>query len=165
MLFAGHETTANLLANGILAFHRNPEQWQLLREQPGLARTATEEILRFDGPIAAQGRWARTSFEIRDKAIQENDRVLLVQYAANHDPEVFEQPERFDITRSPNRHLGFGHGIHTCLGSPLARIETQESLKLLAGRYGAVEVVTDPARYKATLNSRSLEELQVRLHG
>jgi cytochrome P450 len=164
MLFAGHETTANLLANGIFAFDRNPDQWQLLRDQPELAKTATEEMLRFDGPIAAQGRWARTSFEIRDKQIQENDRVLLVQYAANHDPEVFEHPERFDITRTPNRHLGFGHGIHTCLGSPLARIETQESLKLLASRYSAVEVVTEPVRYKATLNSRSLEELQVRLH-
>jgi cytochrome P450 len=163
MLFAGHETTANLLANGIAAFHSNPSQWQRLRDQPELARSATEEMLRFDGPIAAQGRWARTSFEIRDKTIKENDRVLLVQYAANHDPEAFEHPERFDISRTPNRHLGFGHGIHTCLGSPLARIETQESLKQLSERYRAVEVVTDPVRYKATLNSRSLEALQVQL--
>jgi cytochrome P450 len=164
MLFAGHETTANLLANGVSAFHRNPEQWDLLRDQPELAKSATEEILRYDGPIAAQGRWAKTSFEIRDKRIEQNDRVLLVQYAANHDPAVFDSPEQFDIRRTPNRHLGFGHGIHTCLGSPLARIETQESLKLLAGRYSAIEVVTEPVRYKPTLSSRSLEELRVRLH-
>jgi cytochrome P450 len=121
-------------------------------------------MLRYDGPIGAQGRWAKSTFEIRDKTIEQNDRVLLVQYAANHDPGVFDHPERFDITRTPNRHLGFGHGIHTCLGSPLARIETQESLKLLASRYAALEVVNTPVRYKATLNSRSVEELQVRLH-
>jgi cytochrome P450 len=163
MIFAGHETTANLLANGIVAFDRNPGQWQLLRSRPELARLATEEMLRFDGPIAAQGRWARTTFQLRDKVIQENDRVMLVQYAANHDPAAFENPERFDITRSPNRHVGFGHGIHTCLGAPLARIEAQESLKLLAGRFDAVEVVSKPLRYDATLTSRSLKHLEVRL--
>jgi cytochrome P450 len=164
MIFAGHETTANLLANGVVAFDRNPDQWQLLRSRPELAKSATEEMLRYDGPIAAQGRWARTTFEIRDKTIKENDRVMLVQYAANHDPEAFEDPERFDITRTPNRHLGFGHGIHTCLGSPLARIESQESLKLFSQRFSALEVITKPPRYDATLTSRSLEQLDVRLH-
>jgi len=88
--------------------------------------------------------------------------VLLVQYAANHDRKR-SSTGALRHHSDANRHLGFGHGIHTCLGSPLARIETQESLKQLSSRYRAVEVVTDPVRYKATLNSRSLESLQVRL--
>ncbi|WP_198664490.1 cytochrome P450 [Jiangella endophytica] len=161
MIFAGHETTTNLLANGMVAFGRSPDQWRLLRADPGLARTATEELLRYDGPIGAQGRWATTSFEWDGQLIRENDRVMLVQWAANRDPRGFDQPDRFDITRKRNRHLGFGHGIHTCLGSPLARVEVQEALKHLAGRFAEVRIATDPLRYKSTLTSRSLARLDV----
>jgi hypothetical protein len=161
MIFAGHETTANLLANGMVAFDRHPRQWQLLRHDPGLAKPAVEEMLRYDGPIGAQGRWARTSFEFRGKQIRENDRLMLVQWAANRDPEMFDHPDSFDITRSKIRHLGFGHGIHTCLGSPLARIEAQETLRHFAAEFAAVEVATEPLRYKATLTSRALTGLDV----
>ncbi|GGM87219.1 cytochrome P450 [Dactylosporangium sucinum] len=161
MLFAGHETTTNLLANGMVAFARFPEQWRNIRKDPALVRPATEEMLRFDGPIGAQGRWARTSFEFGGKAIRENDRVMLMQWAANRDPEAFEDPDTFDVTRKRIRHLGFGHGIHTCLGSPLARIEVQETLRYLTGRYVSVELATEPLTYKPTLTSRSLTKLDV----
>ena len=161
MIFAGHETTANLLANGMVAFGDHPEQWQHLRSSLDLCRPAVEEMLRYDGPIGAQGRWATTSFEMAGRQIQENDRLMLVQWAANRDPEKFERPDDFDITRQRIRHLGFGHGIHTCLGSPLARIEVQESLRHLATHFRAVDIATDPLRYKPTLTSRALEGLEV----
>ncbi|MEU0482589.1 cytochrome P450 [Streptosporangium sp. NPDC006013] len=161
MIFAGHETTANLLANGMVAFDRHPSQWRALRERPELARPAVEEMLRYDGPIGGQGRWARTSFEFGGKSIAESDRVMLVQWAANRDPEMFADPDVFDITRQKIRHLGFGHGIHTCLGSPLARIEVQETLRHFATEFAALDVVTDPLRYKPTLTSRALVTLEV----
>lgn len=161
MLFAGHETTANLLANGMVAFNDHPEQWQHLRSDLDLSRPAVEEMLRYDGPIGAQGRWAKTSFDFKGRQIEENSRLMLVQWAANRDPEMLERPDEFDITRKRIRHLGFGHGIHTCLGSPLARIEVQESLRHLASRFSSVEVATSPVRYKPTLTSRSLVALDV----
>jgi cytochrome P450 len=164
MLFAGHETTANLLANGMVAFDDHPQQWQHLREDSALARPAVEEMLRYDGPIGAQGRWARTSFEFEGRQVKENDRMMLVQWAANRDPDMFERPDEFDITRSKIRHLGFGHGIHTCLGSPLARIEVQETLRHFSRLYASVEVATSPLNYKPTLTSRALESLDVVLH-
>jgi cytochrome P450 len=161
MLFAGHETTTNLLANGMVAFAQFPAQWRHLKENPALVRPATEEMLRYDGPIGAQGRWAKTDFAYGGKQVRRNDRVMLVQWAANRDPAAFENPDGFDVTRKKIRHLGFGHGIHTCLGAPLARIEVQETLRHLTGRYAAVEVATDPLTYKPTLTSRSLSRLDV----
>jgi cytochrome P450 len=165
MLFAGHETTANLLANGMVAFAQHPQQWQHLREDHALSRPAVEEMLRYDGPIAAQGRWARTSFDFEGRQISENDRVMLVQWAANRDPDMFERPDDFDITRSRIRHLGFGHGIHTCLGSPLARIEVQETLRHFAQHFSSIQVSTEPLQYKPTLTSRALTGLSVVLRG
>jgi cytochrome P450 len=163
VIFAGHETTANLLANGVAAFHQCPDQWELLQSRPELAKSAVEEIIRFEGPISAQGRWARSPFTLRGREIDQNSRVLLVQSSANRDPEVFANPDSFRIDRTPNRHLGFGHGIHTCIGAPLARIEATEALLLLSRRFARIEV-TDPARFKAMLNGRALQGLQVRLH-
>lgn len=164
MVFAGHETTMNLLANGIVAFHNFPDQWQLLRKDPALAPKATEELLRFDGPIRGLGRWAKESFDFAGVRITEGDRVLLVQHAANRDPAVFNQPDRLDITRWPNRHAAFGQGIHTCMGAPLARMEVQEALTYLAGEFASIEVTTPKLEYNATIVSRSLKQLEVRFH-
>jgi cytochrome P450 len=161
MLFAGHETTANLLANGMVAFDQFPDQWQALRAEPGLARGATEEMLRFDGPIAAQGRWARSDFALHDKEIKQGDRVMLVQWAANRDPDQFADPDRFDITRTPNRHLGFGFGIHMCLGAPLARLEVDVALQELSRRFERIEIATDPVKFTSSLTSRTLSHLDV----
>jgi cytochrome P450 len=161
MVFAGHETTMNLLANGMVAFARFPDQWAALRTDPGLAATATEEILRYDGPIRAMARWAREPLRIRDREIAAGDRVLLAQYAANHDPAQFASPEHVDITRWPNRHTTFGQGIHTCLGAPLARLEAQEAFTALAAAFPRFEVAEDTLRYVPNIVSRSLCRLHL----
>jgi cytochrome P450 len=164
MVFAGHETTMNLLANSIVAFDEHSDQWNLLFKRPDLARSAAEECLRYDGPIRAMARWAREPVELGDRSIEAHDRVLLVQASANRDPAAFSDPDVLDITRRPNRQLTFGHGIHTCLGGPLARLETQEALRCLSRDFARVEVTTDELRYAPTIVSRGLRELRVRFH-
>jgi cytochrome P450 len=164
MVFAGHETTMNLLANSVVAFNNFPDQWQLLATNPELAPKATEELLRFDGPVRGLGRWAKESIEFFGKTVKEGDRVFLVQHAANRDPAVFKEPDRLDITRWPNRHAAFGQGIHTCLGAPLARMEMQEALTYLSSEFKSIEVVTPTLAYNRTMVSRSLKELQVKFH-
>ncbi len=164
MVFAGHETTMNLLANGMVAFHRFPDQWELLRQNPEMARTATEELLRFDGPIRGMGRWAKTSFDFHGQRIEEGDRLFLMQHAANRDPAAFSDPDSLDITRSPNRHAAFGQGIHTCLGAPLARLEVMEALTYLSSQFKSIEVTTPKLEYNPTMVSRSLQHLEVRFH-
>lgn len=164
MVFAGHETTMNLLASGMIAFDRFPDQWQRLRQDPSLARTATEEMLRYDGPIKGLGRWAKMPFEFFGREIRQGDRMLLMQHAANHDPAAFDNPDGFDIARWPNRHAGFGQGVHTCLGAPLARLEVQEALTWLAANFGRVEVLDKDLRYARTVVARAVEGLHVRFH-
>jgi cytochrome P450 len=161
MVFAGHETTMNLLANGIVAFSRFPGQWARLRSDPSLAATATEEILRYDGPIRAMARWAREPVRIGGRDIAAGDRLLLVQYAANHDPARFTDPDRVDITRWPNRHTTFGQGIHTCLGAPLARLEAQEAFSALAEAFPRFDISEDTLAYVPNIVSRSLRSLHV----
>lgn len=165
MVFAGHETTMNLLANGIVAFWRHPDQWAALRADPSLAATATEEILRYDGPIRAMARWAREPVRVRDREIGAGQRVLLVQQAANHDPAHFADPGRLDITRWPNRHTTFGQGIHTCLGAPLARLEAQEAFGALAAEFAGLEITEPELRYVPNIVSRSLQGLHARFGG
>lgn len=165
MVFAGHETTMNLLANGVTAFSRFPDQWELLRSDPdGLARRATEEVLRLAGPIKANARWAREDIELGGQQLKANDRVLLVQHAAGHDPAAFADPDRLDISRWPNRHVAFGSGIHTCLGAPLSRLEAQEAFAFLAREFASVEVVTPRITYVPNLVSHGPTELDVRFH-
>jgi cytochrome P450 len=162
MVFAGHETTMNLLANGIVAFDKFLGQWDRLVGDERMARTATEEVLRYDGPIRALARWAKVPFEIQGRQIRANDRVLLVQHGANHDPKYFDRPDEFDVARWPNKHLAFGQGIHTCLGAPLARLEAQEAYAYLAREFSSIEVLTKKLTYSRTVVSRSLEGLDVR---
>jgi len=161
LVFAGHETTMNLISNGVAAFWRNPGEWRRLQAQPALVRHAVEEILRVDGPLRATARWAKQPVLLGGTEIKLNDRVLLVQIAADHDPAVFPDPTRFDITRTGNRHVAFGAGIHTCLGAPLARMETQEAFSYLSERFDTVDVVEDPPRYRAAIASGGFEELHV----
>lgn len=164
MVFAGHETTMNLLSNGIVAFDQFPDQWQRLRKDHSLLRSATEECLRFDGPIRGLGRWAKEDFQLGNQQIKRMDRVLLVQHAANRDPLAFEAPDEFDIGRWPNKHAAFGQGIHTCLGAPLARLEMQEALAYLTQEFERIEVVQDKLEYGATIVSRSLKGVDVKVH-
>lgn len=127
LLAAGHETTVHLIGNGMAALLSNPEQLQLLRanlDDEKLIQSAIEEMLRFNGPAPTTLlRYAFEDIHIRGKTIKAGDGVFIVLHAANRDPEVFENPDKFDIQRSPNKHLGFGGGMHYCLGAPLARLE------------------------------------------
>lgn len=162
MVFAGHETTMNLLGNGMVAFDAFPEEWGRLRADPSLTKSATEEILRFDGPIKGLGRWAKEPVEFFGREIRKGERLLLVQHAGNRDPAAFDEPDRLDIARSPNRHAAFGQGVHTCLGAPLARLEVQEALSHLATQFAGVEVLNDRVRYNPTVVARSLKGLNLR---
>lgn len=162
LLDAGHETTIQLICNGTLAFLRHSEQWALFRSDPeALAPTATEECLRFDPPLPAPRRIAAQDVELRGRTIREGDRVFWVIAAANRDPREFEDPDRFDIRRSPNRHLAFGAGVHYCLGQYLARIEGQEVFTALATRFPGLRLDTDSVEYADLRGVRSITSLPV----
>ncbi len=135
LLVAGHETTVNLLGNSTLALLQNPEQRQLLQENPALIKNAVEEFLRFHSPVAfGTNRWAGEDLEFGGKQMRRGDAVLVGLAASNHDSQEFAQPDQLDITRKENRHLAFGMGIHYCLGAPLARLEGQIAISTLLQR-------------------------------
>ncbi len=162
LLFAGHETTMNLICNGLLAFMRHPEQWRRLRLDPAeAARLATEECLRFDPPVKSTQRVATQDVELGGRLIRAGDRIRWIIAAANRDPAVFPDPDRFDIGRQPNPHLSFGAGIHYCLGVALARLEGQEVFRALAERFEAFELTGARLKYQPSVQFRSLESLPV----
>ena len=162
LVVAGHETTINLICNGLLAFIRNPDQWARLRSDPEqLAAPATEECLRFDPPVKSIERIATEDVELRGKTIRALDRVRWFIASANRDPERFTDPDRFDIGRTPNPHVGFGHGIHLCLGATVARVEGQEVFRALAERIEQFTLETDPLRWAPAAHLRSLKGLEV----
>lgn len=162
LVVAGHETTINLICNGLLALVRHPEQWELLRADPaGLAASTTEECLRFDPPVKSIERIALTDTELGGKQIKAMDRVRWVIAAGNRDPRRFPDPDRFDITREDNKHLSFGHGIHTCLGAALTRVEGEETFKAFGEKFGNLKLLTEPVEHAAALHLRSLKALEV----
>lgn len=134
LLFAGHETTANLIANGLVLLFDNPGQLARLREYPGLTPLAVEEMLRCDGPAGVIGRVTTEPVELAGHTVPAGKHVYLALMAANRDPDVFPDPDVFDIAREPNRHLSFGMGTYYCLGAALARMETDECLRILLDR-------------------------------
>lgn len=164
LLVAGHETTVNLIGNGTLALLRNPDQFALFAAHPaGLAKTAVEEFIRYDGPVQLTSRFALEDGELNGMNFHKGQEIVTIIGAANRDPEKFENPESLDITRTDNPHLGFGAGIHYCLGSPLARLEGQIVFATLAERVPNLQLaVSDPARRK-TYVLRGLAELPVRV--
>lgn len=163
LLFAGHETTMNLICNGTLALLRNPAEWARLRADPAeRARLATEECLRFDPPVKSTQRIAAQDVELAGKTIRRGDRIRWFIAAANRDPAAFEDPDRFDISRQPNPHLSFGSGIHYCLGATLARVEGQEVFRALAERLPGLELEDAPLEYSPSIQFRSLQSLPVR---
>jgi cytochrome P450 len=137
LFVAGHITTVNLIANGIYALLTNPEQMAELRANPALIENAVEEILRYYGPAETSTlRFAAQDFEIDGQAIERGAPLLFLLASANHDPERFVDPEKFNISRADaNRHIAFGKGIHACLGAPLARLEGQIAISTLVQRY------------------------------
>ncbi len=158
-LFAGHETTTNLIGNGIRAMLANPDQKARLAADPTLVASAVEEMLRFEGPTGAVVRVVTSPFELHGKMLRRGDRLFAMVNAANHDPEVFAAPERFDITRTPNRHLTFNHGIHFCLGAPLARAEARIAIGRMFARFPDVAMATDTVTYMDTLTMRGVREM------
>jgi cytochrome P450 len=119
LLSTGHETTTNLIGNGLLALIQNPDQIELLRSNPALIPNSVEEMLRYDNPVQITYRSAIADVEIGDKCIHAGDLVNTILGSANRDPARFTNPDRFDVLRNEGRHLGFGLGIHFCLGAPL----------------------------------------------
>jgi len=161
MLFAGHETTTNLLSSMVLHLARTPDQLELLRSDPELVGGAVEEILRYDGPIKVLQRWNVEDHDMRGETIRAGDRVFIVLAGANRDPERFPDPDTLDITRSPNRHVAFGRGVHSCIGAQLSRIEGRVALGKIFTRLPGLTVPEQELEYVPTVAARSLRELRV----
>jgi cytochrome P450 len=161
ILIAGHETTVNLVGNGTLALLRHPQQLRQLRDDPSLARSATEEVLRYDPPVQYTGRIALEEVEVGGAGFRRGQQAVTLIGAANRDPRQFEDPETFDITRGDDRHLAFGFGIHYCLGAPLARVEGEIALSTLVRRFDGLELLVDELQYKENIVLRGLASLPV----
>ncbi|MGW3274504.1 cytochrome P450 family protein [Streptomyces kronopolitis] len=169
ILFAGFETTINLIGNSAHAFFRNPAQRAVFqgavdRSDDTLLDSAVEELLRFNGPVElATWRYATEALEIGGQSIRKGAPVLAVLAAADRDPERFTQPDTLDLARRDNQHLGYGHGIHYCLGAPLARLEGRTALETLFRRLPDLQLAVDPAdlRWRGGLIMRGLRTLPV----
>jgi cytochrome P450 len=166
LLVAGHETTVNLIANAVLALLREPEQLARLRAEPELLPGAVEEFLRFDGPIhLATLRFTAEPVEVAGVTIPEGEFVLVSLLGANRDAERYPEPDKLDITRAAGGHLAFGHGIHYCVGAPLARLEAEIALGGLLERFPglALDAKADELVYRPSSLVHGLETLPVRL--
>ncbi|HYX03319.1 MAG TPA: cytochrome P450 [Reyranella sp.] len=163
LLFAGHETTTNLIGNGFLYSLKHRHEWERLVGDPAMAAGAVEEYLRYDGPSGAIARVAAADVEMGGKLIREGQRVFAFVNSANRDPEAFDDPERFDIGRLHNPHLTFGHGIHFCLGTPLARLEAEIAATRLAERLPQVHLSPGEPQWHDSLILRGVKSLPVAL--
>jgi cytochrome P450 len=162
LLIAGHETTVNLITNGMLTLLRHPEILQRLRADPGLSIKIVEELLRYEPPVQlVPQRASITDIEVRGVRIPKGSRIWLVLAAGNRDPERFKEPGRFDPDRDDIQHLGFGSGIHSCFGAPLARLETQIALSELARRLEDPRLVEDPPPYRPNAVLRGPRHLNI----
>jgi len=162
LLFAGHETTTNLIGNGLLALMKNPYQLEMLRRNPSLISSSVEELLRYDSPTQWTGRIAKDETEIGGKKIGKGQGVILMIGAANRDTDQFSDPERLDITRQENRHIAFGHHRHFCLGAALARLEGQIALNTVIHRFTALQIEAQNLEWKSNSALRALKSLPVR---
>jgi len=161
LLIAGNETTTNLIGNGLLALLRHPDQLQALRDDPGRMPAAVEELVRYDGPVQVDGRTAMEDMEIKGRHIQKGQSIVVLIGSANHDPDVFRNPERLDITRKEASHIAFGRGIHHCLGAPLARLEGRIAFEAILERFADIRLLTDHPPFKDNIVLRSLRSLPV----
>ena len=165
LLFGGHETTTNLIGNGMLALLTNRDQLTALRSQPDLIGPAIEEILRYDGPARATVRMVKEEHEVGGRLLKPGERVFLVNLSANRDPDAYPDPDTLDIRRNPGNHLGFGVGIHYCLGAPLARLEGQLAITRLLDAFPTIDLDAEPSTlaWHGTMLSRGLVSLPVSL--
>ena len=164
LIVAGHETTVNLIGNGTLALFDHPDEFARLRQSPEVLKSAIEEMLRFIGPVEfSLSRWVRSDMVFGGEQMQRGDQVMVVLASANRDERRFPDPDRFDITRDPNRHLAFGSGIHSCLGATLARLEAQVAFGALLQRFPdlTLEVPRESLTWKDETFLRGLTRLPV----
>ena len=161
LLNAGHEASVNGFGNGMVAALNTPEQWEKLSADPdGLTETAVDEFLRFDAPLHLFERTATQDTEIGGVLIQEGMKIAALLGSANRDEEIFQNADQLDLTRSPNPHIGFGAGIHFCIGAPLARMEMTTSLPVLVKKYPQLKLAAEPVR-RPTFVLRGYEEVIV----
>ncbi len=147
MMIAGHETTTNLIATGLLSLLRNPDALQQLKADPLLIDTAVEELLRYDSPLQRNRRVVARDLEFGGKRMKRGQLVLQMLGAANRDPVQFPNPDQLDVHRSPNAHVAFGRGIHFCLGAPLARLEAPIAINTILRRMPALRLETDQVEW------------------
>ena len=164
LLNAGHETTTNTIGNGLWALLNNPSELARLRGDPALVPTAVEEILRFDGPIQLGNRRLLARVELGGRQLPEGTSITIGIGAANRDPAQFPDPDRFDVTRKPNRHVGFGHGDHVCVGMNVARMEGRIAFARLLARFSSIELAGAPQRDRR-VRFRGFRKLPVRVRG
>ncbi|HLU06963.1 MAG TPA: cytochrome P450 [Woeseiaceae bacterium] len=162
LLNAGHEATVNAAGNGLLALLDHPEAMEKLRSQPSLVEPAVEEMLRYDPPLHLFHRFAYEEVNIAGHVVPRGAKVGLLYGSANRDPEMFTEPDRFDIERSPNRHLSFGAATHFCLGAPLARLELRTLFTTLLARTRKIELTGPTPQHAPGLVFRSLKHLAIR---
>ncbi|MGE2816091.1 cytochrome P450 family protein [Mycobacterium heidelbergense] len=165
LILAGYETTVNLIGNTVLALVQNPSQLALLRDQPSLLPKAVDEFLRYEGPVnIATVRFTIVPIRVGDVDIPANELVMIALSAANRDDGQFDNPDRLDITRKPHSHLAFGHGIHYCVGAPLARLEAEVALDRLLARFARITLDdTATLQYRISTLTRALKSLPVQL--
>ncbi len=161
LLAAGHETTTQLIGNGLLALLRHPEQLKKLRDDPALIGPAVEELLRYDSPVQWTSRVTREHFTWRGKTFAPGQMVSIALAAANRDPSQFPDPDRLDITRAENRHLAFGTGPHFCLGAALARMEGRIALSTLLARFPGLRLERQRVQWSGNFTFRALRALPV----
>jgi cytochrome P450 len=165
LLAAGHGTTTHLLGNGLLALSRFPDQWRYLTANPVMTSNAVNELLRFDGPVQVTGREATEDVPLADRTVARGERVTVLLGSANHDETRFADPDRLDLQRPSVRPLSFGHGIHTCLGAALARMEAQVAFSELARRFPRLSIAADAPQRNPSIAFRGLLSLPVALNG
>ncbi len=165
LLIAGHETTVNLIANGMLTLLRHPEWLERLRQDRTLAPRIVEEILRFDPPLQFRARIALEEIEIAGVVIPKGARLVLLFAAANRDPDRFAFPGRFDPNRQDNQHFAFGGGPHFCIGAPLARLEAEAALFALVTRLDGLRLLENPPPYRRPASLRGPERLMLGIDG
>jgi cytochrome P450 len=163
LLVGGHETTTNLIANGVRLLLQHPDQMTRLRDDPELIPSAVEEILRYEGTLKAVTRHVTEDFELAGTRVESGNRLMLNIAAANRDPRKFDDPETFDVTRNPEDHVAFGGGIHYCIGAPLARQESAVALSEVLSTFPQMELATDEVEWGRSVTARAMKDRPIRV--